>query len=107
MIIPDNDLVQWYFDPELVFLKQVIAFFQEQQKEVINASGLIYKKSYPIRFIRSTGKSYPKREIETFAAYHIHKLERKNYADDIDAYNLGRGYGLELIRRRKHRGVIM
>ena len=49
-----------------------------------------------------------KREIDTFPASHIHKPERKTYADDIDSYNLGRGYGLELRRRRRdRRGIIM
>ena len=75
---------------------------------MIDASDLIYEKTYPIRFIRSVGKSYPKREINTFPASHIHKPERKTYADDIDSYNLGRGYGLELRRRRRdRRGIIM
>ena len=33
VIIPDNDLVQWYSEPKLVFLKQVIVFLENNKKK--------------------------------------------------------------------------
>lgn len=52
-----------------------------------------------------TGGMHVKKEriIDTFPARHLKKPDDQNPMDSLSEYSLGKGYGLEL-RRRRRRG---